>query len=118
MEGMSWVTIVAGLIGVGGLGAFLREIVSMISLARKGVSGREDRRKSDIISQRDHARDLQLEAEKGERAADHRADAEAEKRRHWQEEYYKLRRQAIEQGLDPGPVPHPVRKPYTGSTEI
>ena len=79
--------------------------MSVITLARKGVSGKEDRRRGDIIAQRDHARALQLEAESGERAADARADRERLNRIAWQEHAARLRRRLIDNGVDPDPEP-------------
>ena len=101
----NWVAVLVGLLGAGGIGAAIREIVGVVTLARKGVSGREDRRKSDIIAQRDHAFAMQAEAEAAERAADDRADRERDERLHWQEVAARLRRQIIETGGDPGPWP-------------
>lgn len=101
----NWVAILVGLLGAGGIGAAIREIVGVVTLARNGVSGREDKRKTDIVAQRDHALQMQEEAEAGERAANARADTEAEQRRHWQEVAARLRRQIIESGGDPGPWP-------------
>ncbi|MBW9093095.1 hypothetical protein JNB62_05320 [Microbacterium jejuense] len=95
-----------------GFGAAVKAIVDGILMARKGISGREDRRKSDIIAQRDHALALQLAAEEGERAADARADAaeaardrERDKRRIAQESLMEARFQLRERGIDPGPWP-------------
>lgn len=103
---LNWVAIIVAILGAGGIGAAVREIASVVSLARKGVSGKEDKRRVDIIAQRDHALTLQAEAEAGERAADARADHESEQRRHWQEEVARLRRRMIERGDDPGPWPN------------
>lgn len=105
MEDTNWVAVIVGLLSAGGIGAGIREIVNVFTLARKGVSGREDKRRSDIIAQRDHALKMQAEAENGERAADARADAEAEHRRYWEEVATRLRLQLIELGADPGPRP-------------
>lgn len=101
----NWIAILVGLLGAGGVGAAIREIVNVFTLARKGVSGREDKRRVDIITQRDHALKMQAEAEEAERAADARADEEAAHRRHWQEVAARLRRHIIELGADPGPWP-------------
>lgn len=105
MENFNWVALVVAIVGGGGVGVAIREIVGVVTLARQGVSGKEDRRRSDIIAQRDHALQMQAEAEAGERAADIRADTEADMRRHWQEVAARLRRQLIELGADPGPWP-------------
>lgn len=101
----NWVAIAVAILGGGGVGVAIREIVNVFTLARNGVSGREDKRRVDIIAQRDHAIAMQAEAEAAERAADARADREAEERRHWQEAAARLRRQIIETGGDPGPWP-------------
>lgn len=101
----NWVAIVVALLGAGGIGAAIRELVGVVTLARNGVSGREDKRRVDIIAQRDHALALQAEAEAGERAADTRANEQSELRLRWQEEAARLRRQVIELGGDPGPWP-------------
>lgn len=98
----NWVAVLVAIVGAGGIGALIREVVTVISLARKGVAGKEDKRRVDIIAQRDHALAMQAEAEAGERAADARADREAATRRRWQEEAARLRRQIIDQGGDPG----------------
>lgn len=99
---LNWVAILVAVLGAGGVGAAVREIVSAVSLARKGVSGKEDKRRIDIITQRDHALKLRDEAEAGERAADARADREATWRRSLQEEVARLRRNIIMLGQDPG----------------
>ena len=99
---LNWVAILVAVLGAGGIGAAVREIASAISLARKGVSGKEDKRRVDIIAQRDHALKMQAEAEAGERAADARADREATWRRNLQEEVARLRRTIIMLGQDPG----------------
>lgn len=105
MEDTNWVAIAVAVLGAGGIGAAIREIVNVFTLARKGVSGREDKRRIDIVAARDHAIAMQAEAEAGERAADARADLEASKRRHWEEVAARLRRTIIESGGDPGPWP-------------
>lgn len=95
-----------------GFGAAVKAIVDGVLMARRGISGREDRRKSDIIAARDHAIAMQLQAEAGERAADERADAaerardgERNQRRIAQEELMQARLRLRENGIDPGPWP-------------
>lgn len=105
MPELNWVAVLVAVVGAGGIGAAIREIASVISLARKGVSGKEDKRRVDIISQRDHALALQAEAEAGERAADARADRERDRRIAWQEHAAQLRWQMRSQGIDPGSHP-------------
>jgi hypothetical protein len=102
---LNWVAVLVAVLGAGGIGAAVREIASVVSLARKGVSGKEDKRRDDIIAQRDHALLRMEEAEAGERAAEDRADLERERRRRWQEEAARLRRNIIHNGGEPGPWP-------------
>lgn len=108
----NWVAVLVAVLGAGGIGAAIREIANVVTLSRQGVSGKEDKRRVDIVAQRDHALAMQAEAEAGERAADARADLEAEQRRHWQEVAARLRRQLIELGADPGPWPtfNPIKE--------
>lgn len=66
MEGTNWVAIVIAVIGAGGIGAAIREVVSVVTLARQGVSGKEDKRRTDIVAMRDWAlaeRDKALKAQ-------------------------------------------------------
>lgn len=109
MDNFNWVALLVAVVGGGGVGVAVREIVGVVTLARQGVSGKEDRRRSDIVAQRDHALQLQADAEAGERAADARADLEAVHRRFWQEVAARLRLVIITNGGDPGPMPafHP-----------
>lgn len=98
---LNWIAIIVGLLGAGGIGAAVREIASVIDLARKGMSGKEDRRRADIIAQRDHALEQMAEAEAGERAAEARADVEATARREWQELAARYRLQLVMAGIEP-----------------
>lgn len=106
MQNVNWVALLVALVGGGGVGVAVREIVNVVMLARQGVSGKEDKRRADIVAQRDHALQMQEEAEAGERAADARADREAEHRRFWQELAARLRLTIINLGGDPGPWPN------------
>jgi len=92
------VAFVVAVLGAGGIGAAIREVVSVITLARAGVSGKEQKRKEDIVAQRDRA---VADAD----AADARADAEAARRRLLQEALSRERRRLIEHGVEPGPWP-------------
>lgn len=98
MQDFNFVALVVAVIGAGGIGAAIREIVSVVTLARAGVSGKEQKRKEDIVAQRDRAL---AEAE----ASDARADAEAARRRRLQEHLARERRRLIENGVEPGPWP-------------
>lgn len=55
MEGTNWVAIIIAVLGAGGVGVAVREIVGVITLARQGVSGKEDKRRTDIVAMRDWA---------------------------------------------------------------
>lgn len=116
MADMNWIATLVGVLFAGGIGATIREIVGVITLARKGVSGKEQKRRDDIVAQRDYALAQMHEAQKEADLHEARADAEARARRQWQEQVAKMRRLAIEAGTDPGPWPDiddstdPIRK--------
>ncbi len=101
----NWVALLVALVGGGGVGVAIREVVGVVTLARQGVSGKEDKRKSDIVAARDHALAMQAKAEAAADASDARADREAEHRRFWQEVAARLRLRIIAEGGDPGPTP-------------
>ena len=105
MQDFNWVALVVAIVGGGGIGVAVREVISVVTLARQGVSGKEDKRKSDIVAARDHALAMQAKAEAEADAADARADAEAAARREWQEYAARLRLQLIALGADPLPFP-------------
>lgn len=105
MADMNWVATIVGVLFAGGIGATIREIVGVVTLARKGVSGKEQKRNADIVAQRDYALQQMKEAQRDADLQEKRADREAAARRLWQEEVAKLRRLAIEHGRDPGPWP-------------
>lgn len=67
MEGTNWVAIIIAILGAGGFGAAIREVVSVVTLARQGVSGKEDKRRTDIVAMRDWAL---AERDKAQAAAD------------------------------------------------
>lgn len=92
------VPIIVAILGAGGFGAFFREIVAGIVKVAGGMSARESKRKVDIVQQRDAA--LAREAK-----AWRLVDGEAEKRRLEQEYSARLRRQLIENGIEPGAAP-------------
>lgn len=100
MEDFNWVPIVVAAIGSGGIGASINAIYNMVKLSRDGVSGREDKRRSDIISERDYA----ITALQRERIARHlaedRFDNERENRRRLMEQIIDLR--ILVRTLSPG----------------
>lgn len=110
MENMNWIALLVAFLGAGGIGAAIREVIGAVSLARKGVSGREQKRRYDIVAQRDTAI-----AEAAE--ADLRADAERELRIQWREYAAHLRLQLIRVGEKPDDWPEentePTRKEIT-----
>lgn len=91
-------TLLVALGGGAGVALMLREFVAVFATIRSGVSAKEGKRKTDIVQQRD-------EALERARRAEARADAEATKRRSFQEYAAELRRQLIENGLRPGNPP-------------
>lgn len=101
----NWIAIIVAVLGAGGIGAAIREIASVVSLARKGVSGREETRRNDIVAQRDHALEQMRIAERQADDADERADREADNRRRWQEQAARYRLVILELGGNPGPWP-------------
>lgn len=104
MDDINWVALIVAILGAGGIGAALREIAGIITLARKGVSGREQQRRNDIVAQRDAAI-----AEAAE--ADRRADAERQLRIHWHEYAAQLRMRLIFAGQEPGDWPEDATEP-------
>ena len=102
MGDSSPIALVVPIITSAGFGVAVKSIIDGIRMARRGVSGREDKRRSDIVAQRDHAI-ARMEA--AEAAADKQealADAEAGRRRRWQEYAARLRLRLVELGQDPG----------------
>jgi len=98
-------TLLVALGGGAGVSLMLREVISVLATVRSGVSAREGKRKSDIVQQRDEAIARAARAETRADEADARADDEAAKRRTVQEHASRLRRQLIENGLEPGNPP-------------
>lgn len=105
MGDINIVALVVAVVGAGGIGVAIREIVGVVTLARNGMSGKEDKRRNDIVAQRDLAIQQAKEAKKEADAADARADREADSRRRYQEAHARLRRRLIEQGIEPGEWP-------------
>lgn len=91
MDEFNWVPVVVAAIGSGGIGAAGRELVTMIKLSREGISGREDKRRTDIFNERDYAlAQLEIERRRNE-LLNMRADIERENRRRAMEAYLDLR---------------------------
>lgn len=101
MGDVNLVAILVAVLGSGGLGAVITSVVNSIQLARAGVSGKEDKRREDIIKQRDAAwaRAAQAEAEADREEA--RADREREHRIALQEHAARLRMQLLKAGIEP-----------------
>ena len=92
------VPLIVALIGVGGLGAFFREIVTGVAKVLGGMSARESKRKVDIVEQRDVA-------VAREQKAWRLVDDEAAKRRKALEYSARLRRLLIQNGIEPPDEP-------------
>lgn len=105
MADFNWVALVVGIVGAGGIGAAAREIVNAFTLASRGVSGREDKRRGDIIAARDWAILQAREAERAKDAAEAELDRERRSRQFYQEQLAVLRRALIDRGGDPGDWP-------------
>lgn len=112
MGDVNWIPVLVAAIGAGGLSAFAREIVDVVTKVRNGVSARESKRKNDIIAQRDRA---VVRAE----AAEARTDREREARRLVEAHAARLEIALIRAGGDPPAWPDiddttdPVRKKET-----
>ncbi|SDG21284.1 hypothetical protein [Microbacterium sp. 77mftsu3.1] len=91
MADLDLVPIIVAFLGAGGLGAFAREIVDIISKVKRGVSTKETNRKNDIIAQRD--------------SAVRAAEAERDRRIAFQEYSGVLRYQLRVNGVVPDPLP-------------
>lgn len=89
--------VTAVLLGLGG-GAGIAKFIDSVLKVRSGMSARENQRKVDIVQQRDQAI---AREEKAWRLV----DDEAKKRRQEQEYSARLRRQLIENGIEPETAP-------------
>lgn len=90
-DDISPVALIVALIGVGGAGAFFREIADVFTKVKGGMSAREKNRKLDIIQERD--REIA------------RAEVEAANRRIAVEYAATLRLRLIEKDVQPEPWP-------------
>lgn len=102
---INWVAVIVAVLGAGGIGAAIREIVSVVTLSRQGVSGREDRRKADIVAQRDWAMEQMKVAQDEADENEQNFEAERYKRRLVEDAFTVARRKQMEQGLEPTPWP-------------
>lgn len=94
MQDINLVALLVAVIGAGGVGAAIREIVSVITKVRDGVAAKESTRKHDLVTQRDKALERAAAAERDR-------DGQARKRRITEEYASQLRRILIELGVDP-----------------
>lgn len=101
----NWVAIAVAALSAGGLGAALREIVNVITLSARGVSGREDRRRADIIAARDWAIQQATDANLAREAMEQELENTIRARRFYEEQVALLRRAIIDSGGDPGDWP-------------
>ncbi len=102
---LNWVAILVTVLGAGGIGATAREIVNAVTLASRGVSGREDRRRGDIIASRDWALLRAKEADQARAEIEEELERERRRRQFYQEQLAVLRRVLIDRGGDPGDWP-------------
>lgn len=79
------VGLIIALIGAGGVGGLFREIVSVLTKFRSGISAKETNRKNDVISERDYEYD--------------RAEAYRRNFQRIDEAYAELRIHAIDKGI-------------------
>lgn len=106
MENFNWVAILVAVLGSAGIGGAITSIAGLVKMARNGVSFREDRRKADVVAQRDWALEQKAQAESERDTAEDERDEERKKRRIFEEEHARLRLIALEAGVDPGPWPN------------
>jgi hypothetical protein len=99
-DNINLVALVVAFLGAGGIGVFFREIVSIITLIRNGVSAKESKRKNDLVAQRDR------EFARAEHAIAER-DMEARNRRRLEEYSTRLRRALIEANAEQSIQPWP-----------
>ncbi|UFS59463.1 hypothetical protein [Subtercola endophyticus] len=101
----NFIGLVVAVIGVGGFGAFIRDIVDGLLKLRGGMSARETKRKVDIIQQRDEALA--------------RADSEADFRGQMTEYAQALRVQLVSLGVPiDSLMPWPQRKEPSPSSKL
>lgn len=105
MDDFNWIALLVAVLGGGGIGVAIREIAAVVTLARQGVSGREDRRKADIVAARDAALAAADKAERERDEADAFFENERRKRRIAEDELVLARRALMEAGIDPRPWP-------------
>jgi hypothetical protein len=99
-DNINLVALVVAFLGAGGIGVFFREIVSIITLIKNGVSAKESKRKNDLVAQRDR------EFARAEDAIAER-DMEARNRRRLEEYSTRLRRALIEADAEKSIQPWP-----------
>lgn len=105
MEDFNWIALLVALLGGGGIGVAGREAVAVITLARQGVSGKEDRRKADIVAARDSALAAASKAEREKDEAEAFYENERRKRRIVEDELVLARRALMQAGIEPRPWP-------------
>lgn len=111
MGDFNWIALLVAVLGGGGVAVAIREIVGVVSLARQGVSGREDRRRADIIAQRDAANARADKADLERDEAEAHYENERRKRRIVEDELVLARRALMAAGLDVRPWPDETTQP-------
>lgn len=110
----NWVAIVVGFLASSTFGVILKMVYDGVVMHRAGVSGREDKRRNDIVAQRDYAIQRMEKAEAEADREEQRADRERDRRIRWQEETARLRLLLIAAGLNPGPLIDETTQPTPG----
>jgi hypothetical protein len=105
VENFNWVALITALGGFGAAALFVREIVNIITLMRKGVAAKESRRSNDIIAQRDAAIAERDAANARATEAEKRTDRERENRRRLEWYAARLHRDLVMVGASPDPWP-------------
>lgn len=101
MDQTNWVVIIVAALGSAGLGGVITSAINGIVMARKGIAGREDDRRNDVIQQRDFAIQQIKSAELAADTAEAYADNERIIRIKWQEVAVRLRLQLLNAGIEP-----------------
>lgn len=100
------IPLIVAILGSGGLGSVVTSVIHSIAMARKGIAGKEEDRRTDIVKARDFAWARMAQAEADADAQERRADEERAKRIRWEEHAARLRLQLIRADIEPAePTP-------------
>ncbi len=101
MGDVNMIAVLVAILGSGGIGAVVTSIVNSVQMARKGIAGKEDQRRDDLVKQRDLAWARATQAEADAAAEEARADRERVARIRWMEHAARLRLQLLKMGVEP-----------------